>query len=80
MSHVAHEIYEEFPEEAEKIEALKLADPHFSQLVDDYHAVNLKVHRAETRLDLLDEAAEHALRHQRVHLKDQIVQRLHAAA
>jgi len=80
MSHVAHEIYEEFPEEAEKIRALKQADPQFSQLVDDYHEVNLQVHRAEARLDLLDEAAEHALRHKRVHLKDAVFQRLHATA
>ena len=80
MSHVAHEIYEEFPEEAERIQTLRQADPQFAQLVDEYHAVNLKVHRAESRLDLLDEAAEHDLRHRRVHLKDAIAQRLHATA
>ncbi len=80
MSHVAHEIYEEFPAEAEKIQALKQSDPHFSQLVDDYHAVNLQVHRAEARLDVMDEDAEHELRLRRVHMKDEIFRLLHAAA
>ena len=80
MSHVAHEIYEEFPEEAKKIEALKQVDPHFSKLVDDYHEVNRQVYRADARLDVMAEDAEHELRHQRLQLKDEIFRLLHAAA
>ncbi len=76
MSHVAHELHEEFPEKAAKIHAMKVSDPHFARLVEEYHEVNRTVHRAETRVDPLDEATEHALRQRRVKLKDEIFRRL----
>lgn len=78
MSHVAHELTEEFPDKAEKIHALKQADAHFARLVETYHEVNRAVHRAETRVDSLDEAAEQALRRQRMTLKDEIFRKLSA--
>ncbi|QYK43068.1 MAG: DUF465 domain-containing protein [Paracoccaceae bacterium] len=72
MSHTAHELAEEFPDRAERLHDLKLSDPHFARLVEEYHEVNRAVHRAETRLDTIPEAAEVALRQRRVRLKDQI--------
>jgi hypothetical protein len=78
MSHVAHELTEEFPAEAARIHDLKAKDAHFAKLVDEYHTVNRAVHRAETRVDLLDSTAEAALRHKRMHLKDDIFRRLGA--
>lgn len=78
MSHVPHELTEEFPDKAEKIHALKLADSHFARLVEDYHEVNRSVHRAETRVDAVDDAAETAMRHKRLALKDEIFRRLSA--
>jgi uncharacterized protein len=78
MTHVAHELAEEFPDKAEKIHSLKASDAHFARLVDDYHAVNRAVHRAETRIDTLDDSAEQALRHKRMHLKDEIFRKLSA--
>ena len=79
MSHVAHELTEEFPAEAAKIHALKASDAHFARLVDEYHEVNRAVHRAETRVDTIDSSAEAALRQKRMHLKDDIFRRLNAA-
>lgn len=78
MSHVAHELTEEFPEKAAKIHALKQTDAHFARLVDEYHEVNRAVHRAETRVDTLDDAAEGALRQKRMKLKDEIFRTLSA--
>jgi len=72
MSHTPHELADEFPAAVEKIHLLKARDAHFATLVDNYHAVNRQVHRAETRLEPMTEAAESALRHHRVHLKDDI--------
>ena len=72
MSNTPHTLHDEFPADAPKISALKASDPHFAKLLVDYDAVNDKVHRAETRLDLLTEAEEQALRKSRSHLKDQI--------
>jgi uncharacterized protein len=72
MSHTPHELAEEFPAQAATIQALKASDAHFAKLADEYHTVNRAVHRAETRVDLITEEAEEALRRQRAHLKDHI--------
>ncbi|WP_149589493.1 YdcH family protein [Tabrizicola flagellatus] len=72
MSNTPHTLQEEFPGEAAKISALKVSDPHFARLLTDYDSVNDKVHRSETRLDLLTEEEEEHLRKQRSRLKDQI--------
>jgi uncharacterized protein YdcH (DUF465 family) len=78
MSHTAHELTEEFPAEAAKIRDLKASDAHFAKLVAEYHTVNRAVHRAETRVDVLDSASETELRQKRMHLKDDIFRHLNA--
>jgi uncharacterized protein YdcH (DUF465 family) len=72
MSNTPHTLHEEFPAHASEISALKASDAHFAKLLTDYDVVNDKVHRAETRLDLLTEAEEETLRKTRSRLKDQI--------
>ena len=76
MSHTPHALVEEFPDKATKISALKESDAHFAKLVAEYNDLNEKVHRAETRLDLLSEEEEEHLRKKRSHLKDHIWQHL----
>ena len=46
MSHVPHELAEEFPQHAQRMHDLKQTDGHFARLFDDYHRVNRAVHRA----------------------------------
>lgn len=72
MSNTPHTLQEEFPGKAAEISALKVSDAHFARLLSEYDEVNDKVHRAETRLDLLTEAEEEVLRKTRSHIKDQI--------
>lgn len=72
MSNTPHTLHDEFPAEAQKITALKGSDAHFAKLLVEYDAVNDKVHRSETRLDLLTEEEEEGLRRTRARLKDQI--------
>lgn len=72
MSNTPHTLHEEFPNEAQKISALKGSDPQFAKLLVEYDAVNDKVHRSETRIDLLTEEEEEHLRKSRSRLKDQI--------
>lgn len=79
MSNTPHTLHDEFPAEAQKISALKVKDGHFAKLLVDYDQVNDKVHRAETRLDLLSEAEEEVLRKTRSRLKDQIATALRNA-
>jgi len=72
MSHVPHELAEDFPEYREKIHTLKETSAHFAKLAEDYHAVNREIHRMETGLQPTAEEFEHELRRKRVFLKDEI--------
>ncbi len=72
MSHVPHELAEEFPAEKAKIQTLNQDDAHFAKLSDEYHEVNREIHRIETNVTPADEGYEKKLRRQRVALKDEI--------
>lgn len=72
MSNTPHDLYEDFPEKAEAIHALKAKDAHFARLVDEYHDINRAVHRAETRVEVLSTEHETELRQKRMKLKDEI--------
>lgn len=76
MSNTPHELAEDFPAAREKIHALKVSNPHFAKLVDEYHEVNGEVHRAETNVVPMDQAAETQLRKKRAALKDEIARLL----
>ena len=78
MSNTPHTLHDEFPADAQKISAMKASDAHFAKLLVEYDVVNDKVHRAETRLDLITEAEEETLRKVRSRLKDQIAAALRA--
>jgi uncharacterized protein YdcH (DUF465 family) len=79
MSNTPHELGQDFPGQAEQIHDLKMRNARFARLVDDYVTVNRQVHRAETRIDVVSETEENALRRKRLHLKDQIAKALAAA-
>ncbi len=72
MSHVPHELHEEFPDAAQKIHALKLGNAHFVRLSDQYHEVNRTIHRIETQVEPASDDALEGLKKQRLSLKDQI--------
>lgn len=72
MSNTPHTLNAEFPGQIEAIHALKAKDASFAKLLADYDAVNDQVHRAETRLDVITEEAETALRKKRLAIKDAI--------
>lgn len=72
MSHVPHELPDEFPEFAEKMKRLKQDDAHFSRLADEYHDVNREIHRVETDVTPTSDAYQEELRKKRLKLKDEI--------
>lgn len=80
MSHVPHDLAEEFPGEAGRIQALKVADGRFADLVERYHVVNRALHRMEERIEPVSEATERSSRLERLHLKDEIARALAAEA
>ena len=79
MSNTPHTLHEEFPNDAQKISALKGTDAHFAKMLVESDQTNDKIHRAETRLDLLTDVEEEVLRKTRSRLKDQISTALRTA-
>lgn len=80
MSNTPHDLYEDFPEKAAAIHALKAKDAHFARLVEEYHNVNRAVHRAETLVEPTTAEHENELRRHRMKLKDDIWKALTHAA
>ncbi|WP_292532024.1 YdcH family protein [Methylocystis sp.] len=72
MSHVAHELHEEFPQQAEAIHALKAGNAHFARIAEDYHALNRAIHRMETNVEPAEDATIENLKKKRLALKDEI--------
>lgn len=72
MSHTPHELAEEFPQDVDKMHALKTTDNHFAKLFEAYHTVNRAVHRAETGVDPVDDFTDQKMRKERLALKDEI--------
>ena len=72
MSHVPHELAEEFPEHVNRIHELKVSDSHFRKLFDDYHDINREIHQAEAAgVNISDEHIE-ILRKKRLLMVDEI--------
>lgn len=80
MSNTPHQLADEFPSDAERIQALKASDAHFAKLVDEYHSVNDAIHRAETHVEPVTPEHETELRKTRMAVKDEIATMLRAAA
>ncbi len=72
MSHIPHEITEEFPEYAARIAGLKQQDAHFARLLGAYEEINAQVHRAEALVEPTDDLHLTEMRKQRLALKDEI--------
>ena len=72
MSHVAHELHQEFPDQADKITSLKVSNGHFAKLADQYHTVNREIHRIESEVSPASDDALEALKKRRLQLKDEI--------
>ncbi len=72
MSHVPHELAEEFPDKTDRLHDLKTTNAHFAKLFDEYHVVNREIHRIETRVEAATDERSTDLRKQRMHLKDEI--------
>lgn len=79
MSHVPHELAEDFPEHAEALSRLKQGNAHFARLFDSYHEINRAIHRAETLVEPVSPDAEQEMRRKRMALKDEIYSFLRAA-
>ncbi len=74
MTHVPHELLEEFPHLQQEMSDLKNRDGHFARLFDEYHVLNRAIHRAETNIEPTDDYHMLEMRKNRLRLKDAIAQ------
>ena len=72
MSHVPHELAEEFPDQIDKLHDLKMGNAHFANLSEQYHVLNREILRIETGVEPASDTRESELRKKRVVLKDEI--------
>ncbi|WP_319771966.1 DUF465 domain-containing protein [Breoghania sp.] len=79
MTHVPHELQEEFPEAAEVLHQLKMANPHFQTLAERYAQVNHEIHLIESEVQPASDVAAEDLKKERLVLKDEIADLLRDA-
>lgn len=79
MSHVPHELSEDFPGKAALLSDLRQHDARVARLMDEYHEVNRTLHRAETDVTPMADDEVTRMRKTRMTLKDEIARILRAA-
>ena len=79
MTHVPHELHEEFPDAADALHRLKQENSHFAKLADEYHAVNREIHRIESEVEAASDEHAEELKKRRLALKDEIAEIIRAA-
>ncbi|WP_072392590.1 DUF465 domain-containing protein [Hyphomicrobium sp. CS1BSMeth3] len=78
MSNTPHTLAEEFPDQAEAIHRLKVSNPAFAKLLEEYDDVNDQIHLAETNVKPVEHLHEVELRKRRLSIKDAIAAALSA--
>ncbi len=76
MTHVPHQLTEEFPDKADQISKMEQTDAHFARLTREYDEVNRIIHKAETNVSPMEDLAESDMRKKRGALKDEIYRML----
>lgn len=72
MTHVPHQLHQEFPDQTKAIHSLQAENDHFARLCEEYDKLNRDIHRAETNVQPVEELAEQEMRKKRMALKDEI--------
>ena len=80
MTHVPHELMEEFPASASAIHALKVSNAHFAAISARYHDLNQTIYRMETNVEPADDFTMETLKKERLKLADEIAAMLRAKA
>lgn len=72
MSNTPHTLGQEFPDQIDRIHALKVSDAGFARLLAEYDDVNDAIHLAETNVAPTGQDHETELRKRRLDIKDKI--------
>lgn len=78
MTDVPHALGNDFPEFADRIDAMRQDNSEFAKLADEYEEINQAVYKAEAEIEPTDDIHLEDLRKKRVWLKDQLYALLNA--
>ncbi|HNP33532.1 MAG TPA: DUF465 domain-containing protein [Flavobacterium sp.] len=67
-----HDLLHEFPEYQSKIHELKLENPHFKKLFDEYDEVEHEIRRLNNGIEFASDPIIHAKKAKLLHIKDEI--------
>jgi uncharacterized protein YdcH (DUF465 family) len=67
-----HDLLHEFPEYKDRIHELKVSDPQFAKLFDEYHDVDHEVRRIEEGIETPSDEYTEELKMRRLKLKDEL--------
>lgn len=79
MPHTPHGLADVFPEDREVIHNLKVGNPHFAMLADEYHDVNDEIHRIESEIETPSDDYAETLKKKRLALTDELASLIAAA-
>lgn len=74
-----HHLAEEFPDFKDRIHQLKVINPAFAALVDEYNAIDDEIYRIEEQIETPSDDYTEKLKKQRLSLKDELYQLLRHA-
>lgn len=67
-----HDLIHEFPEYKDRIHELKVSDPEFAKLFDEYHEIDNEVRRIEEGIETPSDEYTEKLKMRRLRLKDEL--------
>ena len=67
-----HDLIHEFPEYEDKIHHLKISNPKFRELFDEYDSLEHRIHRIKTDIEIVTDEGLKELKAHLLHLKDEI--------
>lgn len=68
-----HDLIHEFPEYEEKIHKMKIDNPHFRELFEEYHELEHEIHRINTGEDIVIDEFMHTLKAKFLFIKDELL-------
>lgn len=76
MSVEHHDLIHEFPELKDRIHDLKMSDPQFRKLFEEYHELTRTIEKMEDEVTPVTTRTEEEHKVRRVHLKDELYRML----
>lgn len=74
-----HPLVKEFPEQREVVHRLKLVDPEFRALFEEYDELDKRIYRIEQDIEPTSDDFSAELKRRRLYLKDRLAQMLREA-